>query len=96
MSFKGQNADTPPSYAILSPGTEPTKLVTIHQDLDLAMFLTTEPQDHPQVPGASHAVVMPVPVGTMPQYSDHILDPIPFPRLGSCLAESPPKPSALS
>ena len=61
VSFEGQNADTPPSQAILSPGTEPTKIATIQQDLDLPMFLTTEPQDHPQVPGDSHAVVVPVP-----------------------------------
>ena len=55
-SFKDQNADTPPSHAILFPGTEPTRLATIQQDLDLPMFLTTEPQDHPQVLGASPVV----------------------------------------
>ena len=55
VSFKGQNADTSPSQAILSSGTEPTKIATIQQDLDLPMFLTTEPQDHPHVPCSGSA-----------------------------------------
>ena len=79
VSFEGQNADTPPSQDILSLGTEPTKLATIQQDLDLPMFLTTEPPDHPQVPSASHVVVVPVPMGTMYQDPDHTLDPYSFP-----------------
>ena len=41
MSFEGQNADTPPSHAIPSTGTEPTKLATIQQDLELPVFLAT-------------------------------------------------------
>ena len=80
VNFKGPNTDTTPSPFILSPGTEPTKLVTIQQDLDLPMYLTTEPQ----VPGTSHVVIVPVPMGTMPQDPDHTLDPYP-----SCPVESP-------
>ena len=93
MSFKGQNADTPPSHTILSPGTGPIRLATIQQDLDLPMFLTTEPQDHPQVPGAYHAVVVPVPMGTMPQDPDHTLDLYPFPQAGLLFGRISPKPS---
>ena len=96
VSFEGQNADTPPSQDILSPGTEPTKLATIQQDLDLPMFLTTEPQDPPQVPSASHVVVVLVPMGTMHQDLDHTLDPYPFPQAGLLFGRIFPKPSALS
>ena len=96
MNFKGQNADTPPSQDILSPGTEHTKLATIQQDLDLPMFLITEPQDHPQVPSASHVVVVPVPMGTMHQDPDHILDAYPFPQAGLFFSGIFSKPSALS
>ena len=95
-SFKCQNADTPPSHAILYPGTEPTKLATIQQDLDLSMFLTTELQDHPQVPDASHAVVVPVLMGTMPQDPDHTLDPYPFPQAGLLFGKISSKSFALS
>ena len=40
-------------------------------------------------PGASHAVVVPVPLGTMPQDPDHTLDYIPSPKLDSCLVNPP-------
>ena len=96
MSFEGQNADIPPSHTILSPGTESTRLATIQQDLDLPMFLTTEPQDHPQVPGASSVVVVPVQMGTMHQDPDHTLDLYPFPHAGLLFSRISPKPSALS
>ena len=46
------------------------------------MFLTTEPQDHPQALGTPHAVIVLVPLVTMPQDPDHTLDPYLFPQAG--------------
>ena len=52
-------------------------------------------QDHPQVPSASHVVVVPVPMDTMHQDPDHTLDPYPFPQAGLLFSRIFPKPSTL-